>query len=293
VIFRSAYSDELGRAKSLIEGYPVPAHASYLLGVKEVPVERILIAIPWWKDRERESGEEVIRYYLSGGGAMKPELLGDIQTQLEALAETHGITRIDTDSSFPEEHVVYQGLLEQGYRVARSERYFMVPGAEAKERVSRVYGKVEAQVPASWKVESIRGYSPEKVYELVGRYQLMSPELFKHYWNTANRERFEEEYSCVLLEEGKVIGLLLVSLRGSQELHVHVEASDSKGVGRSQLISAVLRNYACANCAEGFPSVFICKADTEKHQQAINSALRSGGREQLVHHFFVKELSIG
>lgn len=42
MLIRPAYPDEIGRAHSFLNGHPVPQKASFLVGVEEQPVERII-----------------------------------------------------------------------------------------------------------------------------------------------------------------------------------------------------------------------------------------------------------
>lgn len=42
MLIKPAYPDEIGRAQSLLNGHPVPQEASFLVAVKEQPVERII-----------------------------------------------------------------------------------------------------------------------------------------------------------------------------------------------------------------------------------------------------------
>jgi hypothetical protein len=118
----------------------------------------------------------------------------------------------------------------------------------------------------------------------------MSPQQFQHYWNGASRERFEDDYSWVVIAEGEIIGLFLITRRGEGELHVHVEAACAAFSNQSALISACLRNASFSRCAEGFPRIFSCRADAEKHGQTGNSALRHGGIEGPPRHFLKKAL---
>ena len=79
--------------------------------------------------------------------------------------------------------------------------------------------------------------------------------------------------------------------RSERELHIHVEASAPEYATQSGLISATLRNASFSQCAEGFPEVFTCRADSEKHLQTANTALRQGGTELPARHFLCKKHS--
>ena len=254
---RPVYPDELTRAKSLLNGHPVPPGAGFLVGVKEQPVERLVAAIPWWKVPLPDSKEKALRYYLQSGGGMELETLQAIQDKLADLAREHGLGKILTDFSLPSEHPLYTQLIEMGYEVSQTDRYFTFPGESGKSRSIRIYERVKSKIPLEWKAESIRGHDPEKLYALVAAHQLMSPQQFQNYWNTANRERFEEDYSFVLTEGEELLGLFLLTQRGQDELHIHVEAAHPDHLAQSALISACLRTPPFRNARKAFPPLLL------------------------------------
>ncbi|MGJ8657739.1 MAG: hypothetical protein ACSHX6_14925 [Akkermansiaceae bacterium] len=285
MIIRPAYPDELGRAKSLLNGHPVPSHASFLVAVKEQPVERLIATIPWWKvarsPQLQDSTEVDIRYHLASSGAVawSSESLNDIQTQLEAIAKEEDASAIYTDFSLPEDHPLYQRLIQQGYEVCQTDRHFSVPGETVKSRSLRIYKRLKNRLPDQWRVESIRGHDPQPIYALIAENQLMTPQQFQSYWKSDRGEHFEGDYSFIVFDGEKMIALFLVSRRGQDELHTHVECVHPDHMLHSALLSATLRNASFSQCPEGFPKVFTCRADSEKHQQTGNSALRNGGTE--------------
>ncbi len=58
----------------------------------------------------------------------------------------------------------------------------------------------------------------------------------------------------------------------------------------SPLISIAMRNASCANCPEGFPKIFTFRADSEKHLETANTALRNGGKELKPKHFLKRKI---
>lgn len=285
---RPAYPDELGRAKALLDGQPVPPQAAFLVAVKEQPVERILAAIPWWPEPTQDAAPQ-LRFHLHRSG-LEAEILEAVLQQLDTLALEQNASALLTDFSLPEAHPLYHALCARGYEVCLTDRYFTAPGEIGKSRSLRIHQRLGPRIPPSWRIETLRGQDPQKLFALVAAHGLMPPQQFQNYWNGASRERFEADYSCVVLEEDEIIGLFLVTQRGDDELHIHVEAASPARAAQSALISASLRNASFSRCPAGFPKVFTCRADSEKHRQTGNSFLRQGGTEAAPRHFLRKRL---
>jgi hypothetical protein len=289
MILRPAYPDELGRAQSLLDGHPVPAHAAFLVAVKEQPVERLLAAIPWWRVPGTDGQPASLRFFLAGSGTAWSENLEAILGQLEALARQHEAAALFTDFSLPEAHPLLLALTAHGFGICLTDRHFSGPGA-AKTRELRIYERLRHRIPPQWRIAGIRGQDPQQLFAFAATHGLISPQQFQTYWNGANRERFEDDYSCVLLAGEEIIGLFLVTRRGEDELHIHVEAASPAHAAQSALISACLRQASFSRCPEGFPRIFTCRADSEKHRQTGNTMLRHGATEGLPRHFLRKPL---
>jgi hypothetical protein len=287
---RPAFPDELGRAKALLDGHPVPPAATFLLLVKEQPVERIYAAIPWWTIPGSDRGSAHLRFFLAGAGSVVSEHLQPILGRLEAVAREQQTGALFTDFSLPAGHPRFQELTASGFEIAQTDRYFSIPGELAKQRCQGLYRRAAGRIPGSWKVESIRGHAPDQIFALVGARGLMSLQQFRSYWNTANREHFEEKFSCVTLENGQIIGAFLVTRRGESELHVHVDVVSPERKALSGLITLSMRHFTSSACGEGFPEVYTSRADAERHRQTGNTAIRNGGTELAPLHYLKKEL---
>lgn len=290
MILRPAFPDELGRAKALLEGHPVPDAATFLLVVKQQPVERILAAIPWWTVPGSDRGPAQLRFSLAGAGSVVSEHLELILGQLEALAREQQAGALFTDFSLAAGHPRYQELTARGFGIAQTDRYFSIPGDLFNQRCQRLYQRAAGKIPATWKIESIRGHAPEEIFALVGARGLMSPQQFRSYWNTANREHFEEKFSSVVVEDGQIIGVFLVSRRDESELHVHVDVVSPERKAVSGLITLAMRHFMSSACGEDFPQTYTSRADAEKHRQTGNTAIRNGGTELAPSHFLKMEL---
>lgn len=283
---RPAYPDELGRAKALLDGHPVPPQAAFLVAVRELPVERLLAAIPWWPEPTQHA-EPQLRFHLSCT-ELTADFLGEIPQNLDALALQQNAAALLTDFSLPAAHPLYHALSACGYEICLTDRYFTVPGEIVKSRSLRIHQRLGPRIPPSWRIELLRGQDPQKLFALVAAHGLMPPQQFQNYWNGASRERFEADYSCVVLDGNEIIGVFLVTQRGDDELHIHVEAASPARAAQSSLISASLRNASFSRCPANFPKVFTWRADSEKHRQTGNTALRQGGTEAPPRHFLKK-----
>lgn len=285
---RPAFPDELGRAKGLLEHHPVPAAAAFLLLVKPQPVERILAAIPWWLEPGPDRDPAQLRFFLAGAGSVVSEHLELILGHLEALAREQQAGALFTDFSLPASHPRFQQLSACGFAIAQTDRYFSMPGEVVNRRCQRLYQRAAGKIPATWKVESIRGHAPEEIFALVGGRGLMSLQQFRSYWNTANREHFEEKFSSVVVEDGQIIGAFLVTRRGESELHVHVDVVSPERKAVSGLITLAMRHFMSSACGEGFPETYTSRADAERHLEGGNTPLRHGGTELTPSHFLKK-----
>ncbi len=292
MIIRPAYPDEISRAGLFLEGHPVPSGAGYVLGLKEHPVERIAVAVPWWEATcgEGSAPEKTLRFFLGCPNGLDPDVLKEILAALVTAGRERAVTYLHTDFSLPAAHPLFRQLTETGFTIDRTDRCFHVPGKEVKERTFRIFGRLGARVPADWKAASIRGHDPEAVFKIVGSHGLMPPQQFSKYWDGASKERFEEAHSRVLMRGDEILGVILVTRRGESELHVHVEAVNTEYAALSSLISTTLRNDLFRNCAEGFPEVFTFRADSSMHLQTGNSALRHGGTEDEPMHFLKRRI---
>lgn len=292
LIIRPSYDDEIARAKSLLGGHAIPNHAQFYVAINDTPVERIVAAIPYWQS-PRPGDDECSQMNFHLGLPMEKcsaPFLEDLLPHLIAKAKESDLCSLRLDISLPDQHPLFDLLSEQGFTIAQTDRTFSVPGDIVKNRSIRIYQRLEKKIPSSWSISSIRGQDPEKLFKFAAQHGLISPQVFQNYWNTGSREHFEEAYSKVLLNGETIIGLFLVTQRGDHELHVHVEASCPDYSAQSGLIAATLRNASFSACAEDFPKIFTWRADSDKHLQTANTAIRQGGTELAQRHFLTKKI---
>lgn len=292
VIIRPAFPDELARARTLLNGHPVPQTVEFLVAVKEHPVERLVGAIPWWRvPRGDTENSAALRFHLSLSTSIAEESLLEVLHQLEEHARKNQLCAILTDFSLPKDDPLFLQLTARGYDIVQTDRYFSMPGDPGNQRTKKLYQRAKRKIPARWKIESIRGHSPEKIYALVGQQNLMTLQQFQSFWNTASPEHFEENYSCVVVDGEQLIGAFLVTERGVRELHIHVDVVSPERKVHSGLITIAMRNFTSCACPDGFPEVYTSRADSQKHTEGGNTPLRNGGTEQTPRHFLGRILT--
>lgn len=297
MFYRPAYPDELGRAANLLEGHLVPASAHFLLAVKEYPVERLVAAIASWPAPcpEGEKHEKLLFALGLTPSLTDLAVLEEFLPLLTARAQEQSLNILRYDTPLAEAHPYFPALTEHGFTIAQTDRHFCVPGEIFKQHSLRDYLGFQEKIPTAWTVSSLRGQNPDALFRFVVQHGLISPQAFQNYWKTGQHEHFEDAYSKLLLDGETIIGAFLVSQRGKEELHIHVEASAPEYQSQSGLISATLRHASFSQCAEGFPKIFTLRADSKKHPHTANTALRQGGTELPPHHLLEKPVgcSIG
>lgn len=296
-MLRTAYPDELPRIKSIMQGAQTPPHAEYLVFIKEHPVERIIAVFPWWINAPAENSESSVGAKQSAEFSM--HLAGATQLSKEKLAQA--ISSIEKKASDQADELRYQGsmleacpmfsqLTAQGFSIMQTDKHFLIPGESMKQRSIRFYQKFNHKIPQDWKIESIRGHKPEEIWSVIAEHGLMAPHAFKHYWDGASREHFEEDYSSVIIAESKIIVTFLITKRSDTELHVHIDAVTKSHSSQSNLATMMMRNFFAERCPAGFPEHFSSRADETKHKQTQNTALRFGGKELTPQHLLAKLL---
>ena len=263
-MIRPAYPDELGRAQSLLNGAPVPSDATFLVAVKEYPVERLIATIPWWKTDDDEQRTELKFSIHSGNSVGLSEAeLEELFTTLESLALDEKASTLTADFPLVEELPLFQKLSARGYEISQTETFISAPGAE----VISFFLAQENELPADWSIESIRGRSPEIFHPLVAAEGSLTPKGFKAFWDGANRERFEEDFSHFILAGEEIIGLLLATQHGGQVLNIRIESISPDHLDQNMLISNALHRAAFHNCSEGFPQVVTWSRQTHSAYQ--------------------------
>ena len=233
--------------------------------------------------------------HLTHAARQKKHLIDDALKVLESAATDSGASRLRYQASFPDNHPLFKKLTGLDYTIAQTDRHFLVSGEIVKNRSIRIYNRLQSRIPKNWVMESIRGHKAEDIYPLVAAHQLMTPLQFQQYWDTSNQEHFEADYSCVMVDQShappSIIGVFLLTRRGDNELHIHVEAVKKDNMSQSHIISTALRNDSFSHCPQGFPEHFTWRADSKQHRQTGNSALRQGGVEKPPQHFLEKQLT--
>ena len=303
-MLRIAYPDEYSRIKSIMQGVPVPPNAQFLVEVKEHPVERIIAVFVWWLKPKRstpneEKGEDQqitpenmiaeFSMHSAGASSITDALLKEAISTIEEKIKGK-VSALSFQGPLLEESAIFKKLVDLEFSIAQTDKHYRVAGDSMKQRCLSLYEKLKSKIPSDWSIESIRGHNAEEVWNVIAEHGLISPHQFKNYWDGSSREHFEEDYSSVVLVDGKIIGALLVTMRGDSELHIHVDAVKSSHSKLSNVATLMMRNFMSAHCSEGFPQYFTFQADSDKHTQTQNSAIRFDGEELEDRHLLSKKI---
>jgi hypothetical protein len=294
MIIRPAFPDEHLRIRSFCQGAALPENAHYLVAISKTPVERIKAAFPYWPPHGQNDSQTTFEFALHFGPSLAdPEaLLTNVLVTLEKHAAAAGATHLRSQASYPEDHPIFSKLTSHGYIIAQTDRHFTMPADAVISRSKRVYDKIKHRIPAHWKVESIRGHNPEDIYRIVSEHHLMSAHQFKNYWDSSNHEHFEQDYSCVIVDGDEIIATFLHTLRGNDELHIHVDAITPRHKHLSGLATVAMRNWIASNFSNGSPHILTSRADSKIHTEGGNTPLRhKDGTELTPTHFLSKFLT--
>lgn len=287
---RSSYPDELSRVNSFCLGATFPINTRFLVDISAPPIERIRAVFPYWLKSEEGNIYEFSLYYNPNCGNVD-QLLDNALEQLQLATVDAGGAYLRTQSSYTKDSPMFHFLSERGYTVAQTDRYFAMPAESVITRCKRIYQKVQRKIPQQWNVQSIRGQNPAEIFKLVSIHSLMSYPQFQKYWDSSNLEHFEENYSCVILNEGTIIATFLHTQRGNDELHIHVDAIHPDHSHHSGYATIAMRNWIAHNLPKGFPKIFTSRADDQRHIEGGNTPLRyQGGTEAPPRHFLSKNL---
>ena len=269
---RPAYPDELGRAQSLLNGRHVPSNASYLVWVREQPIERIIAAIPSWTAKEKDENTKTLRFFLAGLDKIDSEMLSQILDRLEKLAADQSLSSLTFDATLTSGSPLADILTKRGYSISQTDHISSMPTAELKKHSLDTYKSIQSGIPGSWRLESIQGHDPKEIFNFIAPQSQITPQQFKGYWDTSNREHFKADFSNILFDDDEILGLILTSKCGSENLRIHVEAFSPNYISQKDLISASLRN-AIFSKSEKMPVMisFYNTSETTNNQSGSNS----------------------
>lgn len=286
---RKAYPDELARAHALLSPtHEVPKHAHWMVAVQESPVERLMAVLAWWpKDEIASNNEQTVLFAWANRGQADPKIIGLQIDALETEALECGAGRIKSAYAVNKEHPLHDVLLDRNYCICRTYRNFMMPGDTAIARTRRIYHRIEKRIPSSWQVESLFDQDPAAIFALLETHALMPRDEFQKRWNSTGASGFNNRYSVVVTEGGKLVGLYLLSEYPDDVLRVHAEVAAPAIKGQTGAMSCFMRHVSLCRYPEGFPSYFSSTA-LKRNTQAQNTPLRLGGTQSLPLHIFEK-----
>lgn len=272
ISIRAPYPDEMFRVKSSMSGKQMPDSASFLVLVKEQPVERLAAVLAYWK------GQDEIVFHLENQGPLNPAVWQHLLKELPRLAKESGTKRCSYGSPVTEGGPVYQLLQAAGFIAEPSDVLFHVPVTLPANRITRNYQKIRHRIPENWRVRNLSGVTPRALIELIRPHRIMAASRFLRGWPMNGAAPFDPDFSAVLYEDGKLIACILTT-RGDDYLFIDAECCSTEHPKAKMLANAVLLHHVIARTTPEFPSAFRFQANSGIHRQTVNVSSRMGGWE--------------
>lgn len=300
MIIRTAYPDELARARAFSPLGERQGEYRFLIALEDTPLEHIVSSMPFRTEQNSESpGEKIVHftYFISsatGSVSSFPSML----SKLEDIAGQEGANTLSYLTGVREDHPYQTHLIEAGFKKTRTDRIFTSSASSVAQRANHVFDRVNRKIPSSWQIAPLLNQDSTEIFKIIAAHHLMTQEKFQNLWDLSGGETFSPIYSRVLLESDadnselkKIIGVALVSERHGEELHAHAEAAAPDRMRASSLISAVLRQSIFPVFSAAHPNGRISsRTDSSAHIQGANTALRSGATEQPSRSYYSKEM---
>lgn len=292
-VIKLATSEELPTVKEWLGGSEELGENGFLLVQRDEPEEGFLAVISFVSARKMLAGEvrEVLAFDIRKADGWNPTA-DDSARCLEILIKCARELELDflrCDFSVGEDSDTAKRLVDLGFVECQCDLMFRVSGDLVKARYREAHALLGPRIPARWRVVSLADVEAEVVYALVAEYHLMSRAEFLKSWDARSAERFEVEYSCLVMDGEVLIGALLAGREENGNLHLQVEVA-RKGVA-TMLVSALMRAELARRCPDGFPVFCFFRADSDRHKQTQNAAHRQDGELLAKRCFFAKNLS--
>lgn len=286
LIVREPIPDELGRAVYFFRNIRLHPQARVLVAVKSHPVQRFVAAAAWWC--EGTTG----RFKLATlpGAAARAEICGLLISKVSDCCRSLGMDTLQYADLLPDNSEWIEILQQHGLKHTRSERFFEISIRQGVSRVVELFQKYESLIPPGWHTESIRHHSPDTILELIAPYRLMPPEELRDRWRVDCPEGFELEFSSILFDGDRAIGVLLI--RRAHEAFcmdvrvVRVESRLLRSLGNALLFY----HAATRHGPTGILDKIQFRGGETEHRETANIALRMGGRELPPCRVFAKPL---
>lgn len=283
---RPPQASEIPRALRFFSGEYVKSDAQVLVAVKMMPVERFLGALAGWAEGE------VGRFHLEClPGSARKETAAALIQEAERTARTAGLRKLIYGKLLAKGAEPDDLLLENGFEILRSERFFKLDVSEVENRVGKLLGRHGPKIPATWRTEAIRHLSPDSVRELIAPFCLMTPEELSSCWQRGERSGFDPDLSRVLIENENVFGTFL-GRRVGELFCVDVRVvNHPKSVLRALANLCLFHQSLVANSGLPNPVRWLqFRGGEQEHKETANLAMRMGGTELPPRYVWAKSL---
>jgi hypothetical protein len=276
---------EVKRVLYLFQHLPPPPESWLLVGVRALPVQRFVAASAAWM----KNGFGQFRLTCRPGVARHAVAALFIE-QIEQAARKLGASKIEYADLLADENEWCPILQKLGFECLRSERFFEVSTITAYERVSRMAADYAADIPKSWRTESIRHHSPQVVWEMISRHRLLPLADLRQYWREDAAHGFDLDLSSILFDGEQPIGTLLWR-RSPQAyiLDVRVVTCENRRLRALGNLCLFLHASQRGDYKGPIRCLQFRGGETE-HRETANLALRMGGQELPPRRIFGKQL---
>ncbi len=278
--------EELGRAIYLFRKSPLPAQARIFTVSKNRPVERFVAAVAWWMEGP------VSRFKLTTppGLAGRNDACALLIDRVTDCCRKLGIKPLCYSELLTDDSEWIPVLEEHGFSRLRSERFFEISTVQSWTRTMDMFEKYRADIPKSWRTESIRNHAPDVILDLIAPHHLMPVEELRHAWRPDSPQGFHLDYSSILFEDSRPIGVLLLrQVLDAFCVDVRVVQSENRLL-RSLGNVMLFHHVALRHGRSGPMSRLQFRGGEIEHRETANLALRMGGRELPPRHVFAKTL---
>jgi hypothetical protein len=283
---RPPQTGEVSRALRFFQNEQIKPEAQILIAAKSKPVERILGVLAGWAEGE------IGRVFLGClPGTARQETAAALIEEAGRTARAAGLKTLVYGKLLAKGHEPDDLLLENGFEIMRSERFFELAVSVVENRVGNLLERHGLRIPATWHAESIRQQSPDIIFDLIAPYRLMTPKEVRSCWNRGEQGGFDPDLSGILFENGCAFGtflgrrmgeLLCIDIRVVNHPNPRLRALGNLSLFRHSM----LKNRESSNPVRWLQF----RGGELEHKETANLAKRMGGIELPLRHVLAKPL---
>lgn len=285
LIVRQPTEPEMDRIRYLFRNVRLHPQARMLVAVRSRPIKRFIAAAAWWPE-----GTIGVFRLASQPGVTQPTVYDLLVSQVTECAKQAGLETLQNGEPLLDNSEWIEILKRNGFVYLRSERFFEVTGLQSWTRTMEIYKKYQNKIPTTWRTESIRQHTPEAILNLIDAYRLMPPSELRDYWRSDAALGFELEYSCILFDGPRPIGVLLVrQVQNTLCVDVRVVRAENRLL---RSLGNIVLFYHIASRRDPYGPIHQLqfRGGATEHLETANLSGRMGGRELPARHFYSKKL---